>query len=540
MKNKVYSLYEVKEAKTIKELITQTSIENKAKAFFYTKRKEVMSVTYEHFFNDINNFGTALYAMNLRNTKIAVLGSNSYQWILSYFSIVMGGNTVVPLDKELSAKELSTIIQESKCKAIIYDDNYSDVIEEIKKQNTHLEKYMNMNEEEVYIEKGKQCTDARKEFIHCKINPSDLASIVYTSGTTGKSKGVMLTHYNIVSNAIDASKFVEFSDTAMLVLPLHHMFSIVASLLVPLTQGVPIYINTSLKRLQNDFKIAKPQNMALVPLFVENLHKKIWDGIKEQNKTTLVKTLIVISNCLLKVGIDLRRVLFKKILSVFGGNLDLLICGGAMLDEKYIKEFRAFGINLLNGYGITECSPVVSVNRNNHYKDGSVGQVLPGFDIKIDSTGEILVKGNSVMKGYYNNDNETNLVFKDDWFKTGDLGYIDKESFLYITGRVKNLIILANGKNVSPEELEIKLMTISGIKEVLVYSDKSKILAQIYPDHEYMSEEGIEDVEGYLKEQIDIFNKNIASYKQISSIKLRDTEFNKTTTKKIKRKVSNQ
>lgn len=304
--------------------------------------------------------------------------------------------------------------------------------------------------------------------------------------------------------------------------------------------GYTIHINSSLRNISADLVRVKPQSLFLVPLFVETLYKNVWNTIEQKGKTKAVKTLIKISNALLKIGIDVRRKLFSSVLDAFGGNLDTIICGGAPLNSKYISGFRDFGINLLNGYGITECSPVVSVNRNKHYKDGSVGLILNECRVKIDSPdkngeGEVCVKGSIIMQGYYKMDEETKAVIKDGWFHTGDLGYVDKDNFLYITGRKKNLIILSNGENVSPEELENILQNIPLVNEVIVYEKDFKIIAEVYPDMEYVEKNNIMDIQLSLNSSVAEINKELPKFKQINVVVVRDTEFEKTTTKKIKR-----
>lgn len=536
--NRNYDLYEVSDVCNVKELVYNNVNKYGDKiALKYKKNKDIIEVTYSNLLNDINYLGTSLWNREINNCKIAILGGNSYEWILSYLTILLGDNVAVPLDKELQSDELAEIINDSMCKVIIYDKSYSDVINKLKDMGLHVDLYINMNQLEKWILSGKDylLNDNMKSYVDYTIQEDSTAVITYTSGTSGKSKGVMLTHKNIIMDGLAASKNVFLSNDTMLILPLHHTFCIIASLIAPMIQNRSIYINSNLKRLMEDFIVAKPQNVALVPLFIENMSKNIWKSIEKENKTFKVKTAMKISNLLLGIGIDLRPILFKEIRSVFGGNLDIIICGGALLDKKHVKEFRSFGIDILNGYGITECSPVVAVNRNEYYRDGSVGQIVSGCEVKIDTNGEILVKGHIVMKGYYNNPNENEKVFTDGWFRTGDIGYIDRDSFLYITGRIKNLIILANGKNVSPEEIEMKILKLKGVKEVIVFQENQKICCEIYPDYDFLNENCIKNYTVYIENKINEFNKTITSYKRINSIKFRKEEFLKTTTKKIKR-----
>lgn len=543
MRNGKYPFYEVEDLgeNTIKALLRKRYEDNKDLiALSYSIKEELISISYENLKLNVDYFGTALYNMRLFNSNIAILGVNSYEWLLSYFAITCSNNTVVPIDSELSKNEILEIIVESRCKAIIYDDTCLDVINYIKNNNInkkiYIEHYIDMKEIEKHILKGKALIEHNvKSYTSCVVSENTVAEIVYTSGTSGKSKGVMLTHKNLISAAIGSSKMLEFKGTSMLVLPLHHTFAMAAGVLVPMIQKKTIYLNLNLKNINKDFLVAKPENISVVPLFLDNMSKKIWSAIEKDNKTSLVKRLIKVSNTLLNIGIDIRHILFKNIRGFFGGNLNVIVCGGAILPKIYISEFRSFGINVINAYGITECSPAVSGNRNNYYKDGSVGQAMPMCKVKIASNNEILVKGDNVMKGYYNNRIETEKAFVDGWFKTGDIGYLDEDSFLYITGRSKNLIILANGRNLSPEEIELDILKIEGVSEAIVYNLHGKVQAEIFPDHDYMKKNNIIDAEKYIKKQIGNLNNKLSTYKRINGVKLRADAFPKTATQKIKR-----
>lgn len=529
-------LNKFKKVSSINELLISNSNEcGETIALQFTRRKKLINVTYKELKDRICGFGEFLYAKGISDTKVAILGPNSYEWILSFFTIIAGSNVAVPLDRELDFNSMVEIINESGCTTIIYDNSFSDIINILRKSCPNLVEFINMKEIEGVILDTKD-----DSYISNDIDKNSVGLIVYTSGTSGKSKGVMLRRSSLFIDSYGASCNVTLGYKTLLVLPLHHTFCMSASLVAPMIERRTIYINSSLKRLMSDFEIAKPQDISLVPLFVENLSKRIWSEIDKKNKTNFVKLMIKISNTLLKVGIDIRKYVFKDIHSVFGGKLDFIISGGALLDKKYIEEFRCFGIDILNGYGITECSPIVAVNRNNNNKAGSVGQVLPGVNVKISDEGEILVKGDIVMEGYYKNEVETEKSFIDGWFRTGDIGYIDEEGFLYVTGRIKNLIILANGKNVSAEELELKIQDIEGVSEVVVYEKENKIVAEIYPDYECFEKKGIKDIEGVLQSKIDEFNKTVTQYKRIASVNIRKEEFVKTTTKKIKRNLINK
>ncbi|SHK00574.1 long-chain acyl-CoA synthetase [Hathewaya proteolytica DSM 3090] len=523
--------------KTIKSLISCRYRDSKSSVVFkFMKAGRIKEITYGELKEDIDRLGTEWQSMNLINCNIAIIGLNSYEWILSYFTIVCGNNVAVPLDREASRDDVLRIINETKCRAIIYDNNYLDMIHYIKRKSGTIKHYFSMCDLEKLISHGRTLVESgEKGYINIKDSEENLAEIVYTSGTSGKSKGVMLTNKNLMVGAISACEHVKYSGTCMLILPLHHTFPMAASILVPMIERQSIYINSSLKELYRDMMVGKPDSIAVVPLFLENMSRKIWWTIEGGNKSKRINTAIDISNFLMKFNLDFRRKIFKKIIDSFGGNLKIIVCGGAMLPTKYIREFRNFGITVLNGYGITECSPVVSASSNDNYRDGSVGQPISACTVKISPEGEILVKGDIVMQGYYNNQSETEKVFDGQWFKTGDVGYLDKDSFLYITGRMKNIIILANGKNVSPEEIEMEILKLQGIKEVVVFGEGGKLKAEIYPDYDYIDKNHIFDIKAYIKNVIDVFNSSMPGYKKINGIKIRKEEFLKTTTRKIKR-----
>lgn len=533
MKNKNYPLYSITKISTLKQLIYDVPTVDDDIAFMYAKdKKTTIEVTYAQFKRDVEAFGTYLYSKDLRSTHIAVIGENSYEWILTYFSTVLGGNVIVPMDKELSTTEIENVLISSDSTVLVYSDTYSDVADELQEHNLNIT-YINMNDiSDLLISGQKEIEAGNIEFINHKINDNDFAAIVYTSGTTGASKGVMLTHKNIATNAAAACKNVQAVGTTVCALPLHHTFSFTLGICAILLYRNTIYINKSLKNITSDMQKAKPSYMFLVPMIVEVMYKKVWTTAQEQGKNKLLKILIKLSNFLFTIGIDVRRKLFRSVLNAFGGNLDWVSCGGAAIDKKYIKGFRDLGVNIINGYGITECSPIVASNRPKYWVDGSVGTVVYGCEVKIDNPnndgeGEILVKGTGVMQGYYKNEEATKQAFRDGWFRTGDIGRYENE-VLYITGRTKNVIILSNGKNIYPEELELELMNIDGIKECMVYEENHLLTAEIYSDS-HISETDI-------KESIQNLNRTLPIYKQIVSIKFRQDEFEKTTTKKIKRR----
>lgn len=499
--------------------------------------KDDRFVTYKEFSEDIEGLGTYLLSKGYSKKKIAIIGENSYEWLLVYFAVLGSGNTAVPIDRDLPVEDILYNVTNSESKAIFFSTVYKDVPEKLKELESGLEEYFSMADIYDMIAEGRKLIEAGdNSFKNADVKPDDLAAIVYTSGTTGKSKGVMLTQGNIASNAISACRNVDGEGCGVLALPLHHTFGMVANVLAPLIFGARIYMTTSLRNIQSDMVKIGATAAFCVPLMAELIYKKVWATAKQKGKEEILKKGIKISNTLLKFGIDVRRKLFAEVHEALGGNLELFICGGAPLSEKMAFELTSMGINILNGYGITECSPIVSVNRNLANKIGSVGKILDCNEVKINNPnekgiGEVYVRGSNVMVGYYNNEEATKEAFDDGWFKTGDLGYVDEDGFLFITGRIKNLIILSNGKNVSAEELEEKILDeISYVEEVVVYDDDDKLAAEIYLDEKTEPE-----AKTKIKKDIKELNVKLPSYKKIAKTKIRDEAFPKTTSMKIKR-----
>ena len=589
MKNKTYPLYQTETINNLNELMDISAKKHgDGQALTFARKKEIISISYKKFQNEVKALGTILLErcnngdMDNHNAKykdicnnvntdirkmnnsdainsndesessieeidvnaigtqskriIALIGENSYEWILTYFAVVNSGNIILPLDKELPSQDIVNLLKHSGAVMFAYSDDYSDVAEYVRENADNIRDYVNLNQMEDIIRQGSQmAVDGNTVFEDCKIDDDSVAALLYTSGTTGNAKGVMLSHKNLACDAVAACQHVGIFGSNMLVLPLHHSFGFVAAVCSMLLKGSEIYINSSLKNVLSDLQKFQPANMFLVPLFVETFYKKVWETAKKQGKDKLLKKMLGVSNTLLKIGIDARRVLFKSVIHSFGGNLKLIVSGGAPLDPKYVEGFRELGINVLNGFGITECSPIVAVNRNEYNRDGSVGLVLPCCEVRIsepdeEGNGEIYVRGENVMLGYYRNEDATRDAFNDGWFNTGDIGYIDKDGFLFISGRKKNLIILGNGKNVYPEEIENELLRFEYIKEAVVYEQDGVIVAEIFLDIENETEGA-----GRLDNDVLQLNKVLPIYKNIGKIKIRDTEFPKTTTKKIKR-----
>lgn len=529
--------------------------------------KVVKKVTFTQWRDDIRNLGTALVSKGFRERNIAIVGENSYGWCCSYFAVMAIGAVTVPIDKELPIEDIAGIISTTGCKAIIYGKSVQAKIATLLKDN-RLKSVELVASVADGSEIAPECADGKtvttlsllmkegeklfndgdRSYYDYKIDNNKLASIVFTSGTTGKGKGVMLSQANIGLDMTLGMYNFDITRKTLHVLPPHHTFGSTVNYVGHLSQGCEVYISSGIKHVSDEIKEQQPTHLILVPAFLEVMNRKIWTSARKSGKEGLLKLMMKISNLLRKFGIDIRRKLFSSVLSAFGGKLELIICGGAKLDEEIIRTFDAIGITVLNGYGITECSPLISANRNKYRKPGSVGTPILACRVKIDDPdengeGEICVKGPNVMLGYYNNPEATAEVFdKDGFFHTGDYGRLDEEGWIYITGRKKNLIILSNGKNVYPEEIEADLLKIEGVREAVVYAgesrvqkDKITIVAEIYPDADYLSDKGVKDLQEYFENHVRNLNARMPSYKAVKRVKLRDTEFQKNTSRKITR-----
>ena len=529
--------------------------------------KEVKKVTFSQWRDDVRHLGTALIANGLREENIAIVGENSYGWCCSFFAVMAIGSVTVPVDKELPADDIEGIISTTRCKAVIFGKTAEAKIKELLSKgalNT-VETLISVAAEsklETSDLNGKTLTSVAalqekgaalykqgdNSYYDYKIDVNKLASIVFTSGTTGKGKGVMLSQANIGLDMTLGMYNFDITRKTLHVLPPHHTFGSTVNYVGHLAQGCEVYISSGIKHVSDEIKEQQPTHLILVPAFLEVMNRKIWATARKSKKEGLLKTMMKVSDLLRKVGIDVRRKLFGSVLSAFGGKLELIICGGAKLDEEIIRTFDSLGITILNGYGITECAPLISANRNKYRKPGSVGTPILACRVKIDhpdenGEGEICVKGPNVMLGYYNNPEATAEVFdKDGFFRTGDYGKLDEEGWIYITGRKKNLIILSNGKNVYPEEIEADLQKVEGVCEVVVYAgesrlqkDKITIVAEIFPDTELLREKGIDNMQAYFEEQVKWLNAKMPSYKAVKHVRLRDSEFQKNTSRKITR-----
>lgn len=529
--------------------------------------KDVRKITFSQWRDDVRNLGTALIKEGLREKNIAIVGENSYGWCCSFFGVMAIGAVTVPVDKELPIEDIDGIITTTSCKAVIFGKaSEAKVKEMLSKGGLSTVKYLISVAPEASIdasELGDRVLTTISQlqergdglyksgdtsYYDYKIDVNRLASIVFTSGTTGKGKGVMLSQANIGLDMTLGMYNFDITRKTLHVLPPHHTFGSTVNYIGHLSQGCEVYISSGIKHVSDEIKEQQPTHLILVPAFLEVMNRKIWTTARKSGKEGLLKVMMKVSDCLRKIGIDVRRKLFSSVLSAFGGKLELIICGGAKLDEDIIKTFDSIGITVLNGYGITECSPLISANRNEYRKPGSVGTPILACRVKIDDPdengeGEICVKGPNVMLGYYNNPEATAEVFdKDGFFHTGDYGKLDEEGWIYITGRKKNLIILSNGKNVYPEEIEAELQKIEGVTEVVVYAgesrvqkDKITIVAEIFPDSDLLADSGVADLQNYFEGKVKELNARMPSYKAVKRVKIRDVEFQKNTSRKITR-----
>ena len=546
----------------LKELVLKNAEDYGDKALYmYKSGKEVLSFSFNQLKDAVEQLGTAFAEMGYMGKSIAVIGEANPYYMVTYFAAANGGGAAVPLDKELDPETIASFMEIADAEIIVYTESMTKKMPEIATFATKAKFFVSIVPNEAYmpderfvplsslLEKGKAALEnGNRSFIDFVPDREAPAAMIFTSGTTGTSKCVLLSQKNLASNCnacVDATHFCS-DNTFVSVLPMNHSYEVTTEHLALSRYGATTYLNDSLKNALKSFSYFKPDSLLLVPLFVETIHKRIWKEINKKGKRKTVNFGIKLSNALRKVGIDIRRKLFKEVLEALGGNLKMVICGGAPLSKQLISDFDAFGIDIYEGYGITECSPLVAVNRFKKKKLGSVGPAVLGCEVKIDKnegaeTGEILVKGDSVMIGYLNNPEANAEVFTEDgWFKTGDIGYMDSDGYIFITGRKKNVIILSNGKNIFPEELEEHLSHNEIVGESVVIgraneNGETVITAVIYPNPELTVGKSADEISAMVKEAVDLTNKSLPTFKHIAAHEIRDTEFEKTTTRKIKR-----
>ncbi|MCI8291394.1 MAG: AMP-binding protein [Clostridia bacterium] len=558
-------IFNVEEFNNIKEIVYNSAKVYKDKTAFTIKHQEnkkvfYEDVSYERLLEDVNKLGTALYDMGFKGKRIAVIGKNRYEWVIAHLSNLLGGIVSIPLDKDLQYDELENSLIRSKANAIFFDEKLKDKIEEIKKNGkTNVSEYICMSEIEGYksvkelMDCGRKLLDeGNREYLEAEIYDNEMNILLFTSGTTSKSKAVMLSQKNIASNiyALQSVEDIRTTDTNIAFLPFHHIFGSTC-LIMMLACGVKTVFPDGLRYIKQNLNEYKVTIFVGVPLLVEAIYKTIMKEIEKQGKAKLIKVARAISNVLLKIHIDVRRKVFKQIIDALGGELRFVISGGAPADPEILKGFNDIGIHTLQGYGLSETSPVIAAENYKVMKNGSVGVPMINDIIEIvnkdeNGIGEVRVKGPNVMLGYYEMPEVTNEVLKDGWFYTGDLGYFDKKGRLYITGRNKNMIVLRNGKKVFPEELETLVNRLELVEESMVFGmpddtnkDDVKLSVKIVYNKEVAKEKysgkSENDLYKIIWEQIKQLNTTFPRYKHIQNFILTDEELIKTTTKKVKR-----
>ena len=550
---------------TIKELLYHSATVFSSNVAFTEKVKKDNNInyinhTYLELLDDINSFGTALYKLGLKNKRVAIIGHNCYKWAIAHLSNLLGGIVSVPLDKGLQTDELENSLIRSEASAIVFDAKLKDIIEEIKASNkTNIKHFICFDELPNFLCFNNLLSDGKKEiengnnaFINCEVDPYNMSILLFTSGTTSQSKAVMLNQYGIVTNIYDMLLVESFYETDVNIafLPFHHIFGS-TGMLVMLAAGLKTVFPDGLRYIKQNLLEYKVSVFVGVPILIDKMYSTMIKEIEKQGKTKLINFAIKISNILLKFHIDIRRKIFKELINALGGNMRFIVSGGAPLDSKVSKWFNQIGIHLVQGYGLTETSPVISAENDNCIKYGSVGKPMNSVEILIknpdsNGIGEIAVKGPNVMLGYYNNETQTNAVLKDGWFYTGDLGYIDKDGFLFITGRKKDLIVLKNGKKVFPEEIELLINRLDEVEESFVYglpdrNDKNdvKVAVKIVYNKDFVNNKypdiSKKDLEAVLWAKVKDINKTLPMYKYIKHMTFTSEPLIKTTTNKIKR-----
>ena len=558
-------IFEAVEFENVKQIIYNSAKKYENQIAFVIKHQENKKVSYENitykqFLEDINKFGTALYNMGLKGKRVAIIGKNRYEWVLAHFANLLGAIVSVPLDKDLQYDELESSIIRSKADCIIFDEKLEEKIKKIKNENnTHLTNYICMSEMEGYknvkelvTEGEKLLKEGKDEYINAQIDENKMNIILFTSGTTSKSKAVMLSQKNIASNiyAMQCVEDIRSTDTNIAFLPFHHIFGSTCMAMM-IACGVKTVFPDGLRYIKQNLNEYKVTLFVGVPVLIEAIYKTIMKEIEKQGKEKVIKIAVKISKILLKLKIDVRRKLFKQVINALGGELRFLISGGAPADPEISEGFRNLGIEIVQGYGLSETSPVIAAENAKMIKKGSVGVPMINDILEIvnkdeNGIGEIRVKGPNVMLGYYEMPELTEEVLKDGWFYTGDLGYLDKDNCLFITGRNKNMIVLRNGKKVFPEELELLINRLELVEESMVFGlpdkqvkDDVKVAVKIVYNKEVVKQKYKDKTQEELYQiiwnQIKELNNSFPRYKHIQKMILTDEELIKTTTKKIKR-----
>lgn len=530
---------------------------------YFDKSRKLHDVTYAELTALVKKIAAGFDALGLENSRVAIIGETSVAWVATYLATLADGHVVIPMDKELDMEQIEAFLESVDADVIVYSASFNAKFDNAKANHKTLKHFIAIDPTEAELEgdktvafealtkSGEAAVEAGYKYPPIE-NRDKLAELLFTSGTTGTSKRVMLSQKNIFSVVTAAAATVDFKpdDTIVSVLPIHHTYEL-ACMIAGLDYGMHICINDSLTRVLKNFQIFKPTGLVLVPLFVYTIYKKIWAEAKKSGRDGKLKLGIGASRAMMAVGIDKRKELFADVIGAFGGRLEKIICGGAALNPKMIEFFENIGVSIYEGFGITECAPLTCVTPYYARKYGSVGPAVPCCQVRIDGTmknergfieGEIQVKGDNVMLGYYDNPEATEEAFTEDgWFRTGDMGYMDDDQYVFITGRLKSVIVLENGKNIFPEEIEEYLSNIDEIAESVVVgrpaeNEKINLVAIVYPDYTKFPENTSEAiVRNHLWALITELNKTLPTYKHIMEMEIRNTEFEKTTSKKIKR-----
>ena len=530
---------------------------------YYVSHSELKDMSYGEFCDMVASVAAGLDAAGYSGKRVAIIGETSVQWLATYLGVLMTDGVAIPMDRELEIPVIEGFLDSVDADAIAYSAHFNGKFAGTMEGHRTLGLYIPFAPDDEECGRGdkvlpfeKLTQKGRHAMRHgYKLSPvkdrEGLAEMLFTSGTTGSSKCVMLSQKNIFSVVSSATETVDFNpdDTVVSVLPIHHTYEL-ACTLAELDYGLHICINDSLTHVLKNFQRFQPTGLVLVPLFVYTMYKKIWAEAKKTGRDKKLKMGLAASHALMNIGVDKRREIFADILNSFGGRLEKIICGGAALNPKMIEFFESIGISIYEGFGITECAPLTFVTPYYARKYGSVGPAVPCCQARIDGTlrnsrgyieGEIQIKGDNVMLGYYNNPEATENAFTDDgWFRTGDMGYMDSDGYCYVTGRLKTVIVLENGKNIFPEEIEEYIGDIDTVSEVVVVGRQSgenvNLVALIYPDYSKFPEDATEEeILASLEESIHQMNKKLPSHKQVKKVELRTQEFEKTTSKKIKR-----
>ncbi len=565
---KKYALYDVPKISSIQDMLLRSAKEYSDKiALEDLTDYPIPKVTYKELRDFVFRFGKALNEIGLKERDhIAVIGENRVQWGITYLTAMTFNMVIVPIDKNLTTNEILNIIHESDAKAIVFSNTFKEMLLEKKSSLMKLKYLISMDDDKSTDENFSmmELIESQNAYVDNlpEIDPSEMAEIIFTSGSLGRAKGVMLSQKNLAANLMAMTSMIKIfpEDRFLSVLPIHHTYECTCGFLCPLYAGASAHYARSLKTVVDDLQKVKATILLGVPLLYDKMFKRIYKGIQEDKiKSKIVPPLVKLTNIADAIGWkSAKKIIFSELHNKFGGSIRLFIAGGAAPDPKVAKGLREFGFNFVQGYGLTETAPIVALNRLYAFKDNAAGLPLPGVQIKInnpdaDGVGEIFIKGDNVMLGYYKNPQLTQEAFENGWFKTGDLGFFDEDGFLHIAGRKKNVIIANNGKNVFPEEIEDLLNRSPFIQECMVYGEKDEkhdevIAAQIVTDAEafieYSEKNNVqitpELVNNIISEEIKKVNKELANYKQIRKFYIRDTEFEKTTTQKIKRYLVKQ